>query len=178
MKLIITDCFDSKLTALDGVCREVFGLHNYKIIKNKPSKFLKMPTSPDEMESRIMERVFDLQNYFEREKLDIKIGKDDDVYFSSLEEGFIKNNKCWMIYASAVFRKQHDVWFVGQTEATAIKKELWQFIDLPDEERCRKFKEFDQVLEFQPLIYYTNGTSESDWYKQAFRNCIPICARS
>lgn len=177
MNLVITDCLYNELTALDGVCRQNFELHNYKIVQFNNDPY-STPLSAMEMEGCLSEKILHLQNSFDSKEVDFEAGTNKTVWFCTLKTGFLQMNKGWMFYAAAVFRKQHDVWFTGQSEACAIKKELWGFMDLPENERSQKFKEFDSMLEFQPLSYYTNGISEVDWYKQAFRNCIPIAIRS
>ena len=161
---------------MDGVCREVFGLHNYKVI-NVKSIGCPTPLSTQEIEQSLTKRIHHLQAFSISSELDFNKQK-DDIYFCTIQKGFLPINKGWLFCSFAVFKKKADVWYTGASEACAIKKELWPFIEMPDEKRCEKFKEFDPMLEFQPLIYYLNRTSETDWYKQAFRNCIPIAARS
>lgn len=176
MNLIITDCFDSKLDALRGVCTEVFGLHKYKIISNKPLDY-PAPLSSAEMERCLSEKMQALETFFGSEKETLMEGGMTAIYFASTKLGFLQMNKGWMIYAAAVFRKQHDVCFTGQTEASAIKKELWPFISLAEEERHQKFAEFDNMLKFHSLIYYMRGKGQTDWYKEAWRNCVPTAVR-
>lgn len=168
MNTIITDCFDSKLTSLESVARSAFGLHNCNIIQHK-NESLNAPLSTKEMEQVLVKKMLKLQHSFESNN---ERGLGGTIWFCTIQKGFLEMNKGWMLYAAAVFRKEHDVWFTGQTEATALKRGLWPFISLPDKQRYQKFKEFDPMLEFQPLIYYTNGIYENDWYKQALRNCI------
>ena len=177
MNIVITDCLYNEFDALNGVCRENFKLHNYVIVKcnNHPYP---TPLSAMEMEGYLSEKILHIQNSLDSKNVVIESEPGDTVWFCTLKTGFLLMNKGWMFYAAAVFRKQHDVWFTGQTEACALRKGLWGFIELPEDERSQKFKEFDNMLEFQPLSYYTNGISEVDWYKQAFRNCIPIAIRS
>ena len=170
MNLIITDCFDSKFTALDHVCRGTFGLNKYEIFQKKTDSF-PAPLSTKEMENALAKRIASIQSFFESPDFPRKVEEKDVVYFCSLQKGFVQINKGWMLTAFATFRKQHGVWFTGAAESAAIKKDLWQFVELSDKERYPKFYEVDQMLEFQPLIYYTNGKTETDWFKEAFRNC-------
>ena len=168
---IITDCADNKLVALNGVCEKNFGLNNYKIIYKK-HEGSPTPLSTKAMEKSLASRILALQIFFESKEKEIV--EEEVIYFSTIQKGFLQINKCWIFYACAVFKKIQGHSFTGQTEGYALKKDLWPFIDLPDEERYKKFEEFDYMLKVQPLSYYSNGISEGDFYKQAFRNCLPI----
>ena len=168
MNLIITDCFNDKMNALEAVSRGVFGLNNYNIIQ-KEHKNLSTPLSPKGLEDVLVKKISHLEHSFESENMNTK---GDTVWFCTIQKGFLQINKCWILYAAAVFKKQQGVCFTGQSEGSALKKELWPFIDVPDEERYQKLKEFDKTLESQPLIQWNSRINQTDWYKQSLRNCM------
>lgn len=168
--LIITDCTNSKGDALKGVLDRNFGIHNFEQHLYIDDEQKESPKSFSELTNRVDEKMARLRTKFDPKKFKGEY----NIYYATLKKGFLKTNEGpWLFVAYAVFGKDHP-YMPGMSEAFPLKKELWQYMDLPDEERYQKFKEFDPMLELQPLVYYINGTRETDWYKQAFRNCIPF----
>lgn len=170
--IIVTDCLGTKFSGLKGVLDKKFGMHNYELVsfENDGEEFAD-PKSYEQMCENIESRITNLHQKF------VGIKKDPAAmyYYVSLKKGFLKNHKSntWSFIAMAGFCKFSEPISIGLSEGVALKEELWDFMELPPEERCKQFKTIYPFMDKESLIKSMNGTEEVDWYRQALRNCIP-----
>lgn len=170
MNIIITDCENDKQVALSAVCREHFGLHNFTIHYVKQSINEDAPLSFDELLAQTKRRIDWLRTQCDLTLFD----KEDVVYHATLQKGFIETPEgAWMLVDYVLFVKGEN-FFPGMSESAPIKKEVWPSMRLPKEARYKQIEKVYPAFRTTGFITCINGTTETDWYKQAFRTAVKL----
>ena len=167
--IIIHDCSDNKETALKGVCNGHFGMHTFDLhyIKNENERGI--PVSFEELTEQADKRINQLRAGFPPTTAEEK-----GIYYATIQKGFIKVKQGgWLLTAYALFGNASDL-IPGMPESVPLKQEMWNYMYLPQKERYEKLAEIYPLFRVKPLISCINETSEVDWFKQAFRACIPF----
>lgn len=171
MNMIITDCANDKKVALNAVCQGNFGLHNFTIFYVKPFKDEDAPLSFEELTTQAKRRIDWLWSQCDST---FSFEKEDNVYYATLQKGFIETPEgAWLLTAYVLFVKGEN-FFPGMAESVPLKKEVWPFMRLPKEARYKQIETVYPAFRTTSFITCINGTSESDWYKQAFRTAVQL----
>lgn len=175
--IILTDCSKTKFIAQKGVLDSNFGMHNYERMLFSKKTYEEDSSDPKnylELCENIESRINKIQQNFLHLTTTGKI--DESFYLLTLKKGFLQNpkSKTWTFVSAAGFCKLNSPVIIGLSGGVALKSEFSNLMDLSQEERCMAFRKEFPFMEKTSLIECINGTKEVDWFKEAYRNCIPF----
>ncbi len=168
--IIVTDCTDNKLTALQRVCNHNFGINAFEIKYFKDTLKEEAPKTFEELSTLAYRKIDRLVRQYET------TDTTTPIYFATLQKGFLWTDRSYLLTAYALFGSTH--FFPGMSESVPLKIEINSLLELPDAERYEKMSGVYPLFEVKPLIACINQTSEVEWYMQALRTCVPVAKNS